>query len=138
MATALLMMKINFGCPDIENNDSLDRRLAFRAKSIFFETNKHDILAKSYPVLREISDIMRANPKSIFVVEGHADGSGGEALNLELSRNRAQAVTEFLISQGVPRASVQPAGFGIKYPLADNKSKTGRAKNRRVDITVKR
>ncbi len=81
---------------------------------------------------------MKSNPKAVFVVEGHADIQGAEKHNLELSRNRAQAVTEYLISQGVPRSSIEPAGFGFKYPIADNKSTSGRAKNRRVDITVKR
>jgi OOP family OmpA-OmpF porin len=131
-------LKKNFGCPEKENSDNLNSKLAFHAKSIFFATNKHAILPKSYPVLSEIAFIMKENPKTVFVVEGHADITGKEKLNIALSRNRAQAVTEYLISQGVPRASIEPAGFGFKYPIADNKSTSGRAKNRRVDITVKR
>lgn len=130
--------KRNFGCPEEVNKDSINKKLAFHAKSIFFTVNKHDILPTSFPVLDEIVTIIREYPNERFVVEGHADISGKEDKNLTLSKNRANAVMEYLISNGVPRTSIEAAGFGIKYPLSDNKSKLGRAQNRRVDVTVKR
>ena len=74
----------------------------------------------------------------IFLIEGHTDIKGGELYNLELSRNRANSVAEYLVSKGVARVYLEALGFGMKYPIADNRTETGRAKNRRVDITVKR
>lgn len=129
-------LKKNFGCP--ETNEAINEQIGFHARSIFFETAKHAILPSSYPMLKDIADIMKANPTKIFVVEGHTDNVGGEKYNLKLSQNRAQAVAEYLISQGVPRTSLEASGFGIKYPIADNKTAEGRAKNRRTDITVKK
>ncbi len=128
--------KSNRGCP--ENKDSLDSQLSFRAKSIFFNTNKHDILANSYAILDEIVEIIQNNPREVFVIEGHTDVTGLEGKNLTLSKNRANAVKEYLISKGISRGSLEAEGFGMKYPIADNNSPTNRAKNRRVDITVKR
>lgn len=129
--------KRNNGCPE-ENPAEINKQLAFHAKSIFFATDKHVILEKSFPMLEEIAKIMIEHPSEKFVIEGHADISGGEAKNLALSKNRANAVLEFLVSQGVPRTSMEANGFGVKYPISDNKTAIGRAQNRRVDITVKR
>jgi outer membrane protein OmpA-like peptidoglycan-associated protein len=128
----------NQGCPEDANKDALNERLAFHAKSIFFATNKFEILSKSFPMLEEIAKIIIENPNEQFVIEGHTDVTGNEAKNLQLSKDRANAVKEFLISQGVPRNVVESEGFGIKYPLSLNNSKLGRAQNRRVDVTVKR
>jgi len=130
--------RANKGCPDEAKRKEIDETIAFRAKSIFFATNKHNILPKSYPMLNEIAEIILTNPNETFVIEGHTDITGNEAHNLELSKNRANAVKEYLITRGVGRGVVMADGFGQKYPISDNRTAAGRAKNRRVDITVKR
>lgn len=128
------------GCPDPAEGQKkeLDSTIAFRAQSIFFKTAKFDILPSSHAILDEIAEIVKANPEMVFLIEGHTDIKGGELYNLELSKNRANAVKEYLVSKGVGRGLVEAVGFGMKYPIADNRNETGRAKNRRVDITVKR
>lgn len=128
------------GCPDPAEaqKKGLDSTIAFRAQSIFFEYNKYKILPNSYQKLNEIAEIVKANPEMIFLIEGHTDIRGGELYNLELSKNRANAVLEYLVSKGVGRGLLEAVGFGMKYPIADNRTDSGRAKNRRVDITVKR
>lgn len=132
----------NNGCPDTAvemERKSIENQISFHAKSIFFETGKHKILSKSFPMLNEIAKIISSsNPTEVFVVEGHADVTGGEKFNLELSRNRANAVKEYLIKQGVSGNKLESEGYGIKFPISDNNSGPGRAKNRRVDITIKR
>lgn len=128
----------NKGCPEDAKKNEIDSNIAFRAKSIFFATGKHKILPKSYAMLNEIAEIIKANPSETFVIEGHTDIVGGEVFNIELSKNRANAVKEYLITRGIGRGIIEASGFGMKYPIADNRKEEGRAKNRRVDITVKR
>jgi OmpA-OmpF porin, OOP family len=131
-------LKINNGCPDTVKMNKVDDTLMFKAKSLFFNTGKHQILPKNYPILDEIAEIIKANPTIDFVIEGHTDIIGGEEMNFKLSKNRAAAVKEYLISKGIGRVTIEANGFGMKYPIADNRTEAGRAKNRRVDITVKR
>jgi OmpA-OmpF porin, OOP family len=130
--------KANNGCPDTAKQNTVDETIAFKAKSIFFATGKHAILPKSYPILDEIAEIIKSNPNQRFVVEGHTDITGGEVMNFALSKNRASAVKEYLITKGIGRVMIEDFGFGMKYPIADNRTDAGKAKNRRVDITIKR
>jgi OOP family OmpA-OmpF porin len=69
-----------------------------------------------------------------LVVAGHTDNVGSDAVNVSLSRQRAEAVIAWLTAKGVDRSRLVAAGFGSKKPLAENDSEDGRAKNRRVDL----
>jgi outer membrane protein OmpA-like peptidoglycan-associated protein len=128
------------GCPDPNEvqKKSIDYTISFKAQSIFFQTAKFNILPASYKILDDIAEIIKVNPELVFLIEGHTDTRGGELYNLELSKNRASAVAEYLVSKGVGRGLIESMGFGMKYPIADNRTDSGRSKNRRVDITVKR
>jgi OmpA-OmpF porin, OOP family len=128
------------GCPDPNemSKRAIDSTISFKAQSIFFQTAKFKILPESYAILNDIAEIIKVNPEMVFLIEGHTDIRGGELYNLELSKNRANSVAEYLISKGVARATLEAVGFGMKYPIADNRTESGRSKNRRVDITVKR
>ena len=119
------------GCPDPNEvqKKSIDYTISFKAQSIFFQTAKFNILPASYKILDDIAEIIKVNPELVFLIEGHT---------LELSKNRASAVAEYLVSKGVGRGLIESMGFGMKYPIADNRTDSGRSKNRRVDITVKR
>lgn len=70
------------------------------------------------------------------VVEGHTDNSGKAAYNMKLSQDRAKGVMDFLIAQGVSPDRITSVGFGETRPIADNKTKAGRALNRRVDVVM--
>ncbi len=70
------------------------------------------------------------------VVEGHTDNSGKPAYNMKLSQDRAKGVMDFLIAQGVSADRITSVGFGETRPIADNKTKKGRALNRRVDVVM--
>jgi len=70
------------------------------------------------------------------VVEGHTDNSGKPAYNMKLSQSRAKGVMDFLIAQGVSPDRITSVGFGETRPIADNKTKEGRALNRRVDVVM--
>ena len=70
------------------------------------------------------------------MIDGYTDNTGDESSNLALSRGRAEAVMEALRNSGVPATSMQAQGYGSQRPIADNSSEEGRARNRRVTLTV--
>jgi outer membrane protein OmpA-like peptidoglycan-associated protein len=72
-----------------------------------------------------------------LVVTGHTSSLGGKAYNKALSLRRAKAVAEVLIAEGIPAAKVSTVGMGPDQPVADNATKEGQARNRRVEIDVK-
>ena len=74
----------------------------------------------------------------VFTVEGHTDSRGTPDSNQLLSERRAQAVMNFLVSQGIPSSSIKAVGVGQTRPIADNSSRSGRQQNRRVEIVVTR
>ncbi|GAA3511024.1 OmpA family protein [Aquimarina addita] len=103
---------------------------------VYFETNKHDINAKSRENLNKLVGIFKEYPDTNIVVEGHTDSSGDDAYNLELSRKRANSVTSFLTSQGISSSRLTTYYHGETLPKYDNSTSEGRAKNRRVELGV--
>ena len=80
---------------------------------------------------------MNEYPKAKFSVQGHTDSQGRAANNMKLSEKRAKAVLDYLTSKGNVAASrLTSSGFGEDYPIADNKTRAGRAQNRRVEIKL--
>jgi OOP family OmpA-OmpF porin len=73
----------------------------------------------------------------IVIATGHTDSVGTDAYNQKLSERRANSVKEYMVSKGVPAAKITTLGKGETQPVATNKTKEGRAKNRRVDIEFK-
>jgi uncharacterized repeat protein (TIGR02543 family) len=106
--------------------------------TIFFDTGKSVIQKKSYPLLDEIATVLNDNPRIKLVsIEGHTDGQGNRKSNVTLSQNRAKAVMDYLIKKGkVDKSRLQFKGFGPDKPIADNKTKAGREKNRRVEFLI--
>jgi outer membrane protein OmpA-like peptidoglycan-associated protein len=69
-------------------------------------------------------------------VYGHTDPTGGDAINIPLSRNRAESVANYLSQRGVNRARIATQGFGSSQPIADNGTEAGRAQNRRSRLRI--
>ncbi len=90
-----------------------------------------DSLSKVAKVLQQQSDEKR------IVVEGHTDSVGSDDANMKLSQGRAEAVREYLVSEGVKSDRISAVGKGETTPIADNKTPEGRANNRRVEIVIK-
>jgi outer membrane protein OmpA-like peptidoglycan-associated protein len=67
---------------------------------------------------------------------GHTDSTGSDAYNEDLSKRRADAVADYLALRGVSRARIATIGYGERYPVADNATDEGRARNRRVEIKI--
>jgi outer membrane protein OmpA-like peptidoglycan-associated protein len=103
---------------------------------ILFETGKANLTADLKTSLAKISGILLVFKNSRVIVEGHTDNVGSEDYNQELSVARAENVMNFMIEQGVSPSRLTAIGYGLSRPIADNETKEGRAKNRRVDLIV--
>lgn len=97
-----------------------------------FDTGRADIKPTLRPVLDEVS--RNLDPKVTLSVVGHTDNTGSDAVNDPLSRERAEAVRDYLTARGVPSQRIAVAGRGSHEPVASNDTDSGRAANRRVEI----
>ncbi|MFC1896519.1 DUF4892 domain-containing protein [Thermodesulfobacteriota bacterium] len=105
---------------------------------IYFDTNLAAIKPESAPALREMARLLRQNPDMSLYVVGHTDNVGGFEYNMDLSRRRAKAVAEALVSgHSIDGARLTPKGVGLLAPVASNETEEGRAKNRRVELVLK-
>lgn len=103
---------------------------------IFFETEGYNLNQKSREALNSFANILQEYPDTNILVEGHTDSTGSDAYNLTLSKNRAQAVTDYLERQGVASERIDTRWYGESQPKYDNSTVEGRAKNRRVEIAI--
>ncbi len=124
----------NKGCPEVKREV---RNLLNKAmKGIEFESGKVAIKKKSYDMLDLIAEIFIENSSYIIEVQGHTDNTGKYEQNVKISQQRADAVMNYLIDKGVPAERLSAIGYGPDVPIADNKTKAGRAKNRRVEFKI--
>ncbi|WKD85585.1 Outer membrane porin F [Polaribacter huanghezhanensis] len=126
----------NNGCPEPIITDAAVQTINMGAKFILFNTGKHSFKSGVTKKLDDIIAIMNEFPKATFVVEGHTDSSGGAALNLRISEKRAMAVRDYFVKKGISTDRLEAKGFGEGSPIANNKTRAGRAENRRVEIKV--
>lgn len=127
-------VKENKGCPQIKR--AVTTLLKKAMSGIQFETGKSTILKKSYPILDEIAKVFIDNPSYIIEVQGHTDNVGNAEANMNLSDRRAQSVRDYLVKKGVDASRMTAHGYGSTMPIDDNKTKAGRAKNRRVEFKI--
>ncbi|MBI4953270.1 MAG: OmpA family protein [Myxococcales bacterium] len=117
-----------------------DGEIVIRQQVQFISDGKsvHDTVSRdSEKLLAEVRDAILAHPEfEVVEVQGHTDDNGGEEYNMQLSQARASAVRDWLTSHGVPSERVVAKGYGFSRPLGDNRIKTGRAANRRVQFMV--
>jgi OmpA-OmpF porin, OOP family len=104
--------------------------------NIFFEFNKYNLQANSIPEMQKIIKFLKDNPTLKIQISGHTDNVGLDTYNLLLSEKRAQAVTDYLIKNGVLKNNVVSVGYGSSQPIADNSSTKGQEKNRRIEFKV--
>jgi len=105
--------------------------------SVYFKLDRDIILERSFDLLNNVAEVMNAHPEiKQFRVEGHTDDQGGDDYNLNLSERRAKMVVKYLISKGVAPERLVAKGYGESRPIDTNKTKEGRANNRRVEFHV--
>ncbi|MCX6283453.1 MAG: OmpA family protein [Bacteroidetes bacterium] len=105
-------------------------------RNIFFDTDKYVLKPESLGELRKLLELMNKNPGIKVELSGHTDNVGTPAHNIELSRNRAKAVYDYLIANGVAEQRLSYAGFGLTRPVDSNESEQGRANNRRTEFRI--
>ncbi|HEX4421329.1 MAG TPA: OmpA family protein, partial [Kofleriaceae bacterium] len=125
----------NNGCPTKQLVTITDDKLEI-LESVYFKTDRAVIEPRSFGLLDNVAAVLVAHDKLKIQVEGHTDSQGKPAYNKQLSQRRAEAVAAYLTHKGVDAARLIPLGFGEEKPIADNKTKEGRAQNRRVVFTV--
>jgi outer membrane protein OmpA-like peptidoglycan-associated protein len=103
---------------------------------VHFATNKFNIDADSQNTLNKLIGVFKEYPDTNILVIGHTDSSGDDAYNMTLSKNRANAVTNYFTSNGVSAGRLTTNWYGETKPLHDNGTAAGRAKNRRVNVAI--
>ena len=124
----------NQGCPEV--SEEVMKTLNNYGKVILFDSGKSTFQKGTYTVLQSITSILNEYPYSKFMVEGHTDSDGSNQLNQALSENRAAAVKNYLIENGISTDRLRSTGFGETKPIATNKTAKGKAMNRRVEISL--
>jgi OOP family OmpA-OmpF porin len=113
-----------------------DRKIVNEAiKNLEFDLGKATIRAKSYPTLNRVAALLVEKNFSLKLA-GHTDNTGSMALNLRLSKERAESIKAYLVSQGANPSRIEATGYGPNQPIATNKTAAGRQKNRRVEFTL--
>lgn len=101
-----------------------------------FATAKDIIKPESFSSLDELAGLMAKKPNWRLKISGHTDSQGQAATNLKISQKRAEAVKKYLVNKGIAADRFKVEWFGSKKPIADNKTETGRQKNRRVEMLI--
>lgn len=105
-------------------------------ENIYFETGKAVLKPQSFRSLNALVEFFREYPNVVVEIGGHTDNTGSAAFNRQLSEKRARSVAEYMIEMGIGRDRFAVKGYGPDKPKANNKTKEGRARNRRVDFTI--
>ena len=123
-------------CPNTPLGATVDARGCWTyAAKVLFDINSAEVKSEAYPMLTEAVQILKQNPNLKVEIDGHADITGAPEYNMILSEKRAQAVKDFFVTRGIDAERLTTKGFGITRPAASNKTKEGRSKNRRVELT---
>ena len=112
------------------------RGLVVTMADVLFATGKYNLRTEARERLARLSGIVASHPGLVLQVEGHTDSVGSDEFNQKLSEQRAEAVRDYLISQGLDQGTITAVGLGKTMPIADNTTAEGRQKNRRVEIIV--
>ncbi len=156
--------KENFGCPETDRDgdgivDRLDKcpdvpgvppdgcpkkytlvqvkkdRIEIK-QQVKYQTAKFKVLKASFPLLKQVVQVLNDMPKMRVRIEGHTDNVGGESFNLKLSQKRAEAVKAYLVAKGIAEDRLDSVGYGLTRPLASNRTEKGRAQNRRTEFHI--
>jgi len=119
----------------LQTRDSA-RGLIVSMSDVLFDTGQYSLKPGAREKLAKVAGILIAYPSLNIEVGGYTDNVGGDEMNQKLSENRAGAVREYLVNEGVANNSVSAKGFGNTLPVATNDNASGRQENRRVELVV--
>ena len=112
------------------------RGIILSMSDILFAVNKADLKADLKTSLAKVAGILSVYQQFNVSIEGNTDNTGSEEHNMKLSQQRADNVKAFLVEQGIAEERLTAKGLGMTMPVADNSTKEGRQKNRRVDLVI--
>ena len=115
-----------------------ERGLILTLGDVVFTSDQANLKAEALENLYPMVTFLRENPERHILIEGHTDNVGPESYNLDLSQERAAAVKNFLLRNGISPERITARGYGEEYPVDMNTTKEGRQTNRRVEIVVLR
>lgn len=113
-----------------------ERGLVMTLGDVLFEPGHAGLNRSANRTMLKLAQFLQVNPKRRLRIEGYTDSVGAASENLQLSRQRAQAVANVLADLGIDPQRLQVVGHGEAYPVADNASSRGRSQNRRVEIVI--
>ncbi|MBP8083690.1 MAG: OmpA family protein [Spirochaetes bacterium] len=119
-----------------ESLERIEKGKSFVVENVNFEFGKAHLRKESLNILDNLVNTMKKNPRLRIEVRGYTDDVGDEKFNQKLSEKRADAVTDYMIKNGISPERIKGAGFGEKNPIADNKTVEGRNKNRRTEFFI--
>jgi outer membrane protein OmpA-like peptidoglycan-associated protein len=119
----------------LETHDTA-RGLIANMGDVLFETGKYELKPEARERLARVSGILLAYSSLKVAIEGHTDSTGSDEFNQRLSEQRAEAVRDYLVSQGVAAGGITARGFGSMQPVASNDTAEGRQHNRRVELVL--
>ena len=108
----------------------------FEIKNLNFKTAKYNIEEKYFQELDNLKSLLVNENEIRIEIAGHTDNNGSELANQLLSENRAKSVKSYLVKNGIDKLRINCVGYGEKQPIANNNSKQGREKNRRIEIRI--
>jgi len=124
------------GCPKKYSLVVVTEKKIELKQTVYFDFNKATIKSVSFPLLDDVAQAMKDNPKIKVEIQGHTDSVGDDNYNLKLSQKRAESVKAYLVKKGIDSARMVPKGYGENVPIADNRTTAGRDQNRRVEFVI--
>ena len=103
---------------------------------LVFDTDSYELRDATKTNLTDLSETLKKYDDTNILIEGHTDNTGENTYNQKLSENRADAVENFLVTQGIANSRVTTKGYGESQPLDSNESEAGRQQNRRVEVAI--
>jgi OOP family OmpA-OmpF porin len=116
--------------------DGCDLKVAIDLRGVEFDFDKSTLRPESQQTLNEATEVLKQYPDVRVEVAGHTDSIGTEAYNQGLSDRRAKAVFDYLVANGIDSGRLNSRGYGELSPIADNATREGRQRNRRVELVV--
>ena len=116
--------------------EKTDRGMVMTIGDVLFATGKADLMPGAMSTIIRLAQFMKQYPEKKLQIEGHTDSTGSASLNLRLSEDRANAVRNVLLAEGVSIQRIQTIGYSMSRPVATNDTVEGRQRNRRVEIVI--
>lgn len=125
-------------CPDVPGVPEMQGcpKIDYEAHAVRFAVSSATLTADGKAELDKLADFLKQHDGIRIRLDGYTDASGNDKINIPLSQKRAAAAKDYLVSQGIGADRIETEGHGAADPVGDNKTKEGKARNRRIEVTV--